>query len=762
MKRNLLLIIFFSIFFNTFAQTPKSEMLLKYWSYRDRLKYFVIPGTKQGESEIIDIRNAFKSPCWNSASSSFGQQGIYFGYYIGFLATEYYLLNQNGQTNDAQASIAELTLALDQYDNWMDKCEYYWQKPNILDGLFVRENVPCDFLDSTSPAGNGFTVGGLKHIDLLNQNLSYKANLWNDTTKTFGNLPRGHPGWSGSITVGGCSGDKKELMSQDEAIGVLLGLALVKKFIPSGTLLHERSISTACHIISYIQNTQLPPQGFWPWTIYDPDGNTVSAGASAIFNSFGFWQASRFFDNNCVSSDITSETFQLIWQAQQFYQSPLYYNSTMASTLAAIGNSWQIGITVVIGICPFCITFNIAVPSTGMGIYINNKKEDNETFYLILYDLLNDKSSDRLDMNKLSTQLQGAPCEGPYDYQHDGTNGIHADGGWASSYRWHKENCWQNGQVNCPDHSDEAKGDIGNFNGLDYMLAYNLYRLKTSDEQPAYIKYDNRLLTGTVNSPTEFLAFNSIASTQLINPTLPSVIYKASDNIKLEPGFHSANGSNFHAFIEAIDCNTPLNDKKRNPKTILSADNEIVIDTLPCTNDTLHFNGIDADTTGEMFTYYWDFGNGQVSKNRKVDVFYSEPGSYLVTLLLSDTLVTFLDTVRFILFKPICSTKKIKSDYQNNTGSAVHQNDQMANESRVTIIPNPNNGNMQVDYFLANQNYAIFEIYNLSGHKLYSQILLPENSSILVSKQNLSAGVYMYRVVQNENVIASDKIVIIK
>ena len=56
MKKFIFLIIFVNIYINTFAQDPVNNMI-KYWNYRNRLKYFVIPGTKQGESEVIGIRN---------------------------------------------------------------------------------------------------------------------------------------------------------------------------------------------------------------------------------------------------------------------------------------------------------------------------------------------------------------------------------------------------------------------------------------------------------------------------------------------------------------------------------------------------------------------------------------------------------------------------------------------------------------------------------------------------------------------------------
>jgi len=57
MKKFIFLILFAGININVFAQI--NNAMLKYWYYRDRLKYFVVPGTKQGESEIIGIRNRF-------------------------------------------------------------------------------------------------------------------------------------------------------------------------------------------------------------------------------------------------------------------------------------------------------------------------------------------------------------------------------------------------------------------------------------------------------------------------------------------------------------------------------------------------------------------------------------------------------------------------------------------------------------------------------------------------------------------------------
>lgn len=80
-----------SIFITVNGQSNRSD-LLKYWRCRDRLKYFIIPGMKQGESEISTIRNFNTFPIIN-----YGQHGVYLGFYIGMLATEYKLHTDNGQ-----------------------------------------------------------------------------------------------------------------------------------------------------------------------------------------------------------------------------------------------------------------------------------------------------------------------------------------------------------------------------------------------------------------------------------------------------------------------------------------------------------------------------------------------------------------------------------------------------------------------------------------------------------------------------------------
>ena len=67
MKRILIYLVLVNACINAFPQSD-NENMLKYWHYRNRLQYFVIPGTNQGESEMLSERNHFGWPVYNTKS----------------------------------------------------------------------------------------------------------------------------------------------------------------------------------------------------------------------------------------------------------------------------------------------------------------------------------------------------------------------------------------------------------------------------------------------------------------------------------------------------------------------------------------------------------------------------------------------------------------------------------------------------------------------------------------------------------------------
>jgi len=308
--------------------------------------------------------------------------------------------------------------------------------------------------------------------------------------------------------------------------------------------------------------------------------------------------------------------------------------------------------------------------------------------------------------------------------------------GWATEHKWTFS------------YYDQTHGPnsmfAGAYNGLDYMLLYNLYCIYIGT--PAYyVNYDDLQLSGTLpfknnifefgtsTYPAYYLGINSITSNQLINDytspvysTEPGyVTYKAGDEIELIPGFHASDGSYFHAFIGDISCNNfgnyektsgggyldnmydpMLNDSTPQAPYPFTPENVLIYDTIPsCMHDTLFFNGIDADTTftyydsltskdttisAGPFSYQWDFGNGQTSSIKKAKVFYNNPGSYHCQLIIADT-NGITDTLRFVLVVPLCTDTTIHGVLTENAscgGTAIINDTIQFVNVHDSIVPN--------------------------------------------------------------------------
>jgi len=638
----LLLIVFLSNIQLSFSQV--SADLMKYWYYRNRLKYFVVNGNKVGEGQIVCIRNRMgcdpriDNPDGKGGNVDWGQPGKHDGYYIGVLATEYYLLEQNGQDTDAAHTLTELQNALTTFIvNWDEAAKQYWGRPSLQNGFFMRGNTPIGFFDTIqkmsnlNTTGNGFTANGKSHLSLLNKGLD-TTDTWNSHDTTFGHFPRGHPGYGNYTHSSLCfpppCGPMPQAMSQDEAIIMLLGCSLAAE-LADGTV--KQMAKTECDLVlTYMLNCQLQ-NGPLPFTIFNPNGSipSTSLGPSTFTHGPGLCESGFQITGNWkyrIWHDLWRNPAQdIAWMADINFG---WGNNDLTATCLAMGNyaSWRIK----------KITHN------------NNW----DTFYLLLWEVLNDNRRGKNDqkelLKKTTDQLDNAPCEGPYCY----LPGVHAGGGWASDYKWSKD---KNAQDNGTDFT-------GNYNGADYMLLYNLYHIMTRLTSPFYVSYINRNLVDTVKASTNFIGYSTITSKQIIEPSsAPIVNYKAGDSIDLKKGFHALHGSTFHAYIGTVDCSdaqsiTPYYDSLISAPKI-PYDTREETDTLennniylPCPNDTLKFTSKLCDTCS---SFYWDFGNGQTSTLQYPKVFYANPGTYNVKIILVDT-SGVADTALFTVTAPDC------------------------------------------------------------------------------------------------------------
>ena len=161
MRKIIVLLILIGLSVNVFSQSFNTE-LYRYWFYRDRLRYFVYPGTEAGNSVVCTYRNPpyERVDQWVQSTANtivYGQTYKLMGYYLGMLATEYRLLLDNGQNSDAIQTLSELDLALDALIR-MDKCESNvpWNcSQDYYDGFFTRPDVPSE----TEVSENGLSLG---------------------------------------------------------------------------------------------------------------------------------------------------------------------------------------------------------------------------------------------------------------------------------------------------------------------------------------------------------------------------------------------------------------------------------------------------------------------------------------------------------------------------------------------------------------------------------------------------------------------------
>jgi uncharacterized repeat protein (TIGR03803 family) len=94
--------------------------------------------------------------------------------------------------------------------------------------------------------------------------------------------------------------------------------------------------------------------------------------------------------------------------------------------------------------------------------------------------------------------------------------------------------------------------------------------------------------------------------------------------------------------------------------------------------------------------------------------------------------------------------------------ATVGLNDINENNNNIAIYPNPNNGNMQVAYKIPENTIGTFIIYDLIGKQILSYPLNSGKNTLTISANDIDAGVYFYRAIAGNKVIAKDKIVVIK
>jgi len=78
------------------------------------------------------------------------------------------------------------------------------------------------------------------------------------------------------------------------------------------------------------------------------------------------------------------------------------------------------------------------------------------------------------------------------------------------------------------------------------------------------------------------------------------------------------------------------------------------------------------------------------------------------------------------------------------------------------LYPNPNNGNMTLDYKLAENETGVISIYDITGKLILSYPFNSSGTSIKIENAQLNAGAYFYQVKVNDRKVKMGKLIIVK
>jgi len=422
----------------------------KYWDYRARLlgtdgtAGFVSVGPDLGQSIPADGRN-FDSDCqkdWvmkthcsshpGRGKMNWGDATAFQGFYLGMLALEYANLAREGRVSELAATAEELHFALTAVIRLDKGAEEKFGLPGQWDGFFLRDDIPVDFYkDSKAEKGLRFLGKDGNRIECVSSDFSCLKNR------------------------GPINSDSGKFISQDQVIGLFFGFSLIKKLVPDQY--YQDSTQTfgqlVCDQTEKIMELCLRNK----WKLRGPDGMKISnkwGGDFRGFNNLFQKIAVRLTDAKSKNTYKNGSTRSVGWAARTTFD--------WAFWAQAKRNHWLILSNIV-----------------SAGIW-NNKKiakrslKSDRVMFALAYSVVNDvpvhKKIKRADLDEiLATAPPKGPCFGMLDCE--------ATDGWRSNHRWIYPHYKTTGNPH---------GVHMEWNGIDYMLFYNLYHYLYGQDLPTY------------------------------------------------------------------------------------------------------------------------------------------------------------------------------------------------------------------------------------------------------------------------------------
>ena len=778
------LIIFFSLlhFYNVYAQSTDNNHR-KYWYYRSRLTNdFMKIGPNQGESLILSHR-AYLSSGSAAPSVEFGtdEVGGMLAQYISVLATEYKLLVANSQATDS--TLRELYYALEAFNRLDYNAEAVYGYPPALNGFFIRQDVPCDFIiDNLSHFNYELNTLG-KAVVVNNDKIHYSIGsdaytIWDAVQPTYSGFS------SNTYSVRTIEKENQTLfcryqnnpgdliaqvnlaMSLDQCISMFTACALINKFIPSGTTYNNLPFKDnltdirdeARAISSRMLNTL---KGDGDWRIKLPDGTLISK-----INP---------------TNDYGGNAFAYGWPFSEADCKIHKQNTDLNSVLPCIGSqniisgtagflTWN-GLTSVAGI-PFDIAHpdnaqktvmlsaacncDYAMSTTGyaanvvVGAYdyivgwIHHWSSGTPAPSYPVQTLVDNITETRIENRSSNFNLQYGPLlrkvlHGGQNYSYSGFDyeGFLNSAPCSGPYylkdfpmptwyplRWESIDNLDHPGNNYVPYSES--GQAGEYPGLDYMLYHNLYYIDQGGAGAASVfDYRFRVLPSGSDFPYSYLG-------TLQGSNAFPIFIRAFENLTAS---NNINASNPSVPSDAANGNVNYESGK-----------QVHLQTGFHASSGAYFHAF----IQKPFCGSYTLDNNQVYKlanqHSTANEDYFSPDNYNKPTMYVQYPRLVMDAEEQII------------QAQANTKQVALNQETLVNGS-VNIYPNPNNGNFYVESVLNEKETANVYVTDMLGNIVFKK----ENSTVdklEININQLSQGLYMVKYVTNQNRSLIQKIIV--
>lgn len=576
--------------FSVFAQANLESFAQTYWNLKSEFqKRFVIIGQGDGKSipiAALDPTDHYGTPCGQSTGlgiARFGDEPQLQGYYIAVLASEYALLDQtDGNTAPTLNELYYAILAINRMDF---RAEEYLSQGNAagsVNGLLVRDDAPSDFMDEFTQSQYPIT------LDI--RDLRYPC-IESDGYNVE---------WFSSNPV--APFNKGNYMSQDHVFNLFMGLALVKKYVPNvfvkptnadpGFFIIDEVQAIVSRIMNYIVagktfyenacvNPLLEDEIYATWSICNPITLHREHPISQMhLFSYPLAIAAQYING----IDYTS--FPVVWDyPPNANHPPIICKPPCSTTPSGLQDFWN-----EVGLIPtFSATANYPIihcfagygcsleignfettewPQLRMNAYLTmligtvsgtiahskivqmgdefNKSQIFDLVYCSLHNQFPGRAAGYYE-----NLLGEMPCEGPHNFNYGNTS--FSDESWP----WNTTMLWAQGMPQGQDYD----GSLGEYNGLDWMLLYNLYRLNYPSSYSSY--KDNSCPCDGSNAKIDLTIDpnNNLTSGVVLNRKFPQYV---DFDIKLKEylthDLQIANPAGLGTFTDLVVCNNATMD----------------------------------------------------------------------------------------------------------------------------------------------------------------------------------------------------------